>query len=619
MGCPPVELGAYDAERARSGGREDDMTDERRRAITSTPRLGTDEVANRTFSSSFRGVAEAEVKAFLRRVADEIADGRRREAELEAALEQAEEAARTPRGLNEEELLDALGEETSRLLHTARDAARDIRTKAEENAARLLATAHEDSQRMRDEAEGLLALRAAEADTAASEIRQSAADAASELRSAAERDAEEERARTEAVSERARIASETEAEATVDSARIKGRELVDTARNLRERVLADLAHKRALLTEQIAELRAGRDRLLEAYRVVKRSFLDATDALAQVEGRAALSRPEPVDPGIVAAALAGEGEIAADDTAAALADAVDDVDPGSDLEPESDPTILEDDGRPLPDAGDLFARIRAQREHAPVEIPPSGTVGRRDDAPAPGAPPPDATGSDEGASSSSPGAGDDAPSARAATAIGALLPGALKRAKRVAQDEHNALLDALRRHKGRPAAASSLPEADAHAASWASELGGVVADAYDAGRLALGGDATSVPDDLAGALVTTVLEPVRARWTVAIDEAEEASDAIERVNARAREFRTQQLDAAVTDILAGAYARGAFDAAGDGATLQWVLAATGCSADCADNALEPTVKGHPFPTGHLHPPAYAGCRCSLTVAVIAVD
>jgi hypothetical protein len=49
-----------------------------------------------------------------------------------------------------------------------------------------------------------------------------------------------------------------------------------------------------------------------------------------------------------------------------------------------------------------------------------------------------------------------------------------------------------------------------------------------------------------------------------------------------------------------------------------VLAAEGCSADCADNVLEPTTKCETFPTGHHHPPAYPGCRCALTLTVVDI-
>lgn len=585
------------------------MSDERRRAITSTPRLTPDDVANRTFSSGFRGIAEAEVKAFLRRVADEMADVLRRESELESALAQAETAASTPRPLSEDELLDALGEETSRLLHTARDAGRDIRTKAEANAARMLAEAQESAQQLREEAEGVLGIRRAEAEAVFGEIRQLAEGEVAELRASAERMSEEQRLRTEAENEALSDDASREAEAEIERARAKARELVDTARDLRERVLADLAHRRRLLTEQISELRAGREKLLEAYRVVKRSFLDATEALAKVEGRAAQDRPEAVDPATIAAAMGGD-ETVADDTAADLADAV---------EPEPEQVSADQaQEKALPDADDIFARIRAQREVDPA-LEEQGVASVESGA----EPEPERSGSgpaqDSGPEPDSPAEQpDDTPSGRASAAVAEFVIGALKPAKRIAQDDQNALLDALRRQKGRPDSTSALPDRAEQARAWSGALADGIAGAYLAGSRALGGGSGSLAGELAVDLVTSILDPVRARFAQAIDESEDANEAIERLNARAREFRNQQLENAVADILSGAYARGAYEAAPDTAMLQWVLAAGGCSADCADNALEPTAKGSEFPTGHRHPPSFPGCRCSLTVTVVDI-
>ena len=80
---------------------------------------------------------------------------------------------------------------------------------------------------------------------------------------------------------------------------------------------------------------------------------------------------------------------------------------------------------------------------------------------------------------------------------------------------------------------------------------------------------------------------------------------------RYREFKGQELDAIVGDTLAAAWALGVYDATPRGATLRWVAAVEGQCPDCDDNALEPTVKGEPFPTGQPHPPAHPGCRCLL--------
>ncbi|MDQ1454667.1 MAG: hypothetical protein QOH28_287, partial [Actinomycetota bacterium] len=107
-------------------------SDRRQRLISSTPRLSADEVASRSFAKGVRGFSETEVRSFLRRVSEELAVARSREQELEATLDALEEQVRAPRPLSEQELLDALGEETARLLRSAREASDDIRAKAEE-------------------------------------------------------------------------------------------------------------------------------------------------------------------------------------------------------------------------------------------------------------------------------------------------------------------------------------------------------------------------------------------------------------------------------------------------------------------------------------------------------
>src|SRR5579871_4266929 len=109
--------------------------DRRQRLITSTPHLTPEEIATRSFGKGVRGYAESEVRAFLKRVSEELVTAQDRERELEVAIDALEEQLRTPRPLTEQELLDALGEETARLLRSAREAGDDIRRKAEEHAA----------------------------------------------------------------------------------------------------------------------------------------------------------------------------------------------------------------------------------------------------------------------------------------------------------------------------------------------------------------------------------------------------------------------------------------------------------------------------------------------------
>ena len=54
---------------------------DRRRLITSTPHLAPDDVVQHTFTTSFRGYSEAEVRAFLKRVSEELVVTHEREVE----------------------------------------------------------------------------------------------------------------------------------------------------------------------------------------------------------------------------------------------------------------------------------------------------------------------------------------------------------------------------------------------------------------------------------------------------------------------------------------------------------------------------------------------------------
>ena len=103
------------------------------------------------------------------------------------------------------------------------------------------------------------------------------------------------RAGIDAFSTEQRERAEREAEEAIEAARHQGREMLDEAKSTRERVLADLFRRRGLLQAQVDELRSGRDHLLAAYRTVKRTFLEATGALAQVEARAAERATHPTD------------------------------------------------------------------------------------------------------------------------------------------------------------------------------------------------------------------------------------------------------------------------------------------------------------------------------------
>ena len=132
--------------------------------------VSAEEVAHRRFSSAFRGFDPNEVRDYLDRVAAELRVLVKRERDLQRRLADAEHRAAHP-VIDEDVLTQSLGEETARILASAHDVARELKSRAEENAARILREAHAEARRITASAEVVLAERSEEAEKAAEEIR----------------------------------------------------------------------------------------------------------------------------------------------------------------------------------------------------------------------------------------------------------------------------------------------------------------------------------------------------------------------------------------------------------------------------------------------------------------
>jgi DivIVA domain-containing protein len=251
--------------------------DDDRIVISSGVALTPESVANHSFGSSFRGYDPSEVRTFLKRVGEELAGVAAREIDLRQSLQEALSRAAHP-DLDEDILTSALGEHAARLLTNAREAATNIVAEAETRAARIIGEAEGRIARVRAEADSLLARRSEEADRMTAGLRQSAEADARALR------------------ERARA----EAEAEVEAARAQGREMVGEARSVRERMLSDLTRRRRTAEVQIEQLRLARQRLVEAYGVVRRTLDEVTGELGAAEAEigplvdaVGASRPRP--------------------------------------------------------------------------------------------------------------------------------------------------------------------------------------------------------------------------------------------------------------------------------------------------------------------------------------
>jgi DivIVA domain-containing protein len=243
-------------------------------------------IARRHFSTVRKGYDPTEVRAFLHELSEIVGRLQRGEAHQLERAERAEARAKLAEQLDEHRLVELLGAETARVLEAARDAAGDIRAKAEESAARMVRDAQveahaiieqaerdgadrkreivSDAEQLCREAEAILEQRRAEGHELASEMR---------------RAAEGERERMLAEGERARAAAEADAERLRDTAREQGRQLVVEAQAVRERMLGDLARRRRTAREQLERLNAARERLLAAYEVVRRTVDEATGEL----------------------------------------------------------------------------------------------------------------------------------------------------------------------------------------------------------------------------------------------------------------------------------------------------------------------------------------------------
>src|SRR6056297_2580545 len=194
-------------------------------------------IADAAFGTGRRGFDQAEVREFLRIVAAELGRLQERERFLERELRSAQSNPDlTSVELDDQVLTRLLGEETARVLTTARESAAEIRQKAEQSASQLLSEASDEAARPREEAE----------------IQAS----------------------------RRRSDATADAEAELAMAKQQGREMVNEARAYRERVLSELARRRELAREQIEQLLHGRDRLMQSF---ERARLVAVDVVAELQ------------------------------------------------------------------------------------------------------------------------------------------------------------------------------------------------------------------------------------------------------------------------------------------------------------------------------------------------
>jgi DivIVA domain-containing protein len=601
-------------------------------------------IADAAFGTGRRGFDQSEVRDFLRMVAAELGRLQERERFLERELRVAQaNPDLSSVQLDEQSLTRLLGEETARVLTTARESAAEIRQKAEQSAAQLLSEASDEAARMREEAE------------------------------------------IEASRRRSDAAADAEAELAM--AKQQGREMVNEARAYRERVLSELARRRELAREQIEQLLLGRDRLMQSF---ERARLVAVDVVAELqplgepdeyvnlspttgpvpvmvpnsprpadtpetdtpetdtpetdtpatdtpatdtpETEVAVAEPVSEDADADTAAddvevdveanvdEAGDDQVVvdtgdADEVAAVEAAAVEDVD-GSEQSDEASgsPVEAHDDV-----VVDLFARLRADASLVAVDdelvddVAESGASDDAVEAEAEAEPDGDlvveATPFDERDAELTP-----------------LIVASAKKLKRVLADEQNEVLDALRRREPVRTLADLLPPPAEHLGRYRTAIvddllvaANAGASLVTSGRVARLKKADAAKAAAAGDAVLDewLIVPLRERLErCVIDGGGDNAGITQRVRAVYREWKTQHIDEQLDDVIRAAHGNGAFAALDTGVAVQWVADPShDVCADCDDNTLGGSLAaGDTFPTGHVSPPAHLGCRCLLLPA-----
>jgi hypothetical protein len=575
-------------------------------------------------------------------VAADVKAWRERAEHLESVWRSAEERAARPPVLDEEALIDAVGDETANVLRTARAAAAELRAKAATDAEERITVSRAEAERLvaeaRAQVESLI-------DKANHDVEQMKSACAAETDRSA-RESEELAAKLvgDARAEAAELLERSRVEAAAIAAKAEQDRLmtIEGANSTRDRILEDLGRRRRVATVQIEQLRAGRERLIDSYALVRRTLDEVQSELARAdtEARAAADvvgrrlRGEPGEP------VAGHDEAVHDDGGA------------GEVRQSAAPTSAVDE---------LFARIRANRsELAGPQAQIQGGVNPGSDARVAAEPivaenlTDDRVGADRVGADRveadrveavpDEGLSDEEESLlqRRESAVGDLEIQLTRSLKRALQDEQNDLLDKLRILSGDLSAEVLLSEEEAQVALYGAIVAPLLAEAALKGSAfaseclvatGSGGPQKSeaVPvDDLADSCARGLATALRRRLEQAIDSVsvdglaghvEDRENLVEAIGSAYREWKSQRIERLVGDALCGAFSRGTWSAVPGGGTLRWVVDdLDGPCPDCEDDALAGELpKPEEFPTGQLHPPAHSGCRCLLVPVAVAAS
>ena len=595
-------------------------------------------VGSAQFSVGRRGFDQEEVRDLLRGVSAELARLQERERFLESELRSMQTRGMSaPGALDEETVTALLGEETARVLSTAREAAKQQIARAAETAERLVREASSDATRIRQEAE------------------------------------------TEA--SRQRMDAATDAEAEIDLAKQQGREMVIEAREYREKVLSELARRRELAREQIEHLVHDRDRLVAAFDRARAAanevvgdlaeFDELSEEVARVSG---LSTPADATAPIffdhtqVPDAIPQSEDVVASEPSSPIVDSNPVVEEVV-IEPQeievtelvATEVVVSDEPEVLvieqpagmsehpsaePPAPEHIAEVvqlfGKKRGAVPVEDQKNETV----DAPGiESVNPPVAISQNKKsvdelfARLKQTSTAEVARTTKPKVIIPKLDQGVFdhrdevlapisvlitRKMKRVLADEENSILTYLQGKKAVVALEKVLPSADEHLQMYVEALAEELVSAAMAGAQSfskgLKADLrkkvtrSAVLQVVAKSIDETTIRPLRERIQRCVEQSNGNKDEMAQLVRNVyREMKLQRVEQQVADISHMAFSRGAYLSLAAGTKVCWMVDPNGPScADAEDNSLAGATEiGSEFPTGHVHPMAHAGCRCLI--------
>lgn len=602
-------------------------------------------VGSAQFSVVRRGFEQEEVRDLLRGVSAELARLQERERFLESELRAMQTRGLSAPGALDEEMVTALlGEETARVLTSAREAAKQQIARAAETAERLVREASSDAARIRQEAE-----------------------------------IESSRQRNDAVAD---------VEAEIELAKQQGREMVNEAREYREKVLSELARRRELAREQIEHLIHDRDRLVAAFDRARLAandvvgdlteFDELSEEVARISGlNTPVDATAPIffdhtkDPDAIPQSselieieeVVGVIAESIDSTTVEVVEATEEIEVEELVEETPDTTVVEMHEAPagmsehpsseppaqehIAEVVQLFGKKRKEAEaqqvvvevvESPLEAEEVVEVKEVKKQPA--------------ALTSQKKSVDDlfarlkqtntAEVARTAkpkvvvpkvdqgvfdhrdAALEPILVLLARKMKRVLADEENSMLTYLQGKKSSVALEKVLPAADEHLQMYVEALAEDVISAAMAGAQSLSKSLkadlrkritrSAVMQVVSRTIDESTIRPLREKIQRAVEQSngdrDEMSNLIRSVY---REMKMQRVEQQVSDIARMAYSRGAYLVLDQGTKVCWMVDPNGPScADAEDNSLAgSTDLGSEFPTGHIHPTAHAGCRCLI--------